>query len=206
MSRIAFVLLAAFILSGQEGSSQEIDPLAEAEQLLPEPPREPAESVLRPPAEEPPAPSRTLSEDPVDEKADEEELLEEKGISGAPVENRPGYLGLIGDAGANGVRVISVHEGGPAARAGFRENDVIVAIDGQRTSSLAEMTSVINARRGGDEVNFDVKRGDRAINIQATLGVLVSSESSESPAANTLPTPLPAAAPSSVGRSSGCMS
>ena len=51
--------------------------------------------------------------------------------------------------GANGVLVLEVDESGPAARAGLKEGDLIVAFQGERVSGLDELHKKLSAREIG---------------------------------------------------------
>ncbi len=76
---------------------------------------------------------------------------------------RRSYIGIAGEQVAiarrlarhhgldqeSGVRVASVEPGGPAARAGLRENDVIVALDGVPVRGLDELLRRLTAERVG---------------------------------------------------------
>jgi S1-C subfamily serine protease len=78
------------------------------------------------------------------------------------------YIGVALDqTGAGGVRVMGLQPGGPAAGAGLRVGDVIVAVGGKAMSSPAQVVSAVEAagvgrvlklsvRRGGDLLAFDL--------------------------------------------------
>jgi sigma-B regulation protein RsbU (phosphoserine phosphatase) len=67
------------------------------------------------------------------------------------------------DATARGVRVLSVEAGGPAERAGLRENDLIVAVDGRSLAeSATPFLAVYRAARPGDAVELSVRRSGQA--------------------------------------------
>lgn len=92
------------------------------------------------------------------------------------------YAGLVwgGDVDANiarqyslavdhGIIVREVDAGGPAARAGIRAGDIIVAMDGRRVSNWNDFIRELFAKRPGDRVRVEVARdGDRRT-VEMTL-------------------------------------
>ena len=66
-------------------------------------------------------------------------------------------------------QVVSVIEGSPADIAGIRENDVIVAINGETISSSTMLRVKINTFKIGDEITVTIQRGNEQINLQVTL-------------------------------------
>lgn len=135
-----------------------VPPAAENEAELPAPP------ALAPPALTPPA-GEALAEPQDGDAARDSEV-------GRPA----AYLGLIGDADGGGIRVLSVHEGGPAAEAGLKENDVITSVNGRKMASTEDMSDVISRHYAGDELRFDVRRGERPMQLIVTLGARISDE------------------------------
>jgi putative serine protease PepD len=80
------------------------------------------------------------------------------------------YLGLsLGDA-TDGARVASVRSGSPAAAAGLKTGDVIVAIDGTHVSSGDAAAGAIDARSPGDKITLTVQRNGGRSSVGATLG------------------------------------
>jgi S1-C subfamily serine protease len=73
-----------------------------------------------------------------------------------------------------GVGVVAVTPGGAAARAGIRPSDIITALAGQPTTSLAALQSVLAARKPGDRVQAHVSRDGTASTVTVTLGSLTS--------------------------------
>ena len=57
-----------------------------------------------------------------------------------------------------GVRVDSVTEGTPAARAGFKAADIVVEFDGERIRSARQFKRVVEETRPGREVKAVVLR------------------------------------------------
>jgi putative serine protease PepD len=63
-------------------------------------------------------------------------------------------IGLQPDA--RGAAVVAVFADSPASKAGLREGDVVVAIDGKAVRSAADMSKALAARKPGDSVVLDV--------------------------------------------------
>jgi regulator of sigma E protease len=63
-------------------------------------------------------------------------------------------------------RVGALDAGGPAARAGFEVNDLIVSIDGQQIRSFADMERIITLRADQD-LTFEVDRDGTLLKLQA---------------------------------------
>jgi len=82
------------------------------------------------------------------------------------------YLGTIPDMSDSpgGVRLSGVRSGGPADRAGILAGDIIVQIAQFEVSDLYAMTEALQALKPGDTVTIRVRRDDRVIEIEATLG------------------------------------
>jgi len=98
------------------------------------------------------------------------------GVSVAPIEmaramaERDATLAFIAERfRGSGAIVTMVSEDGPAARAGLREGDVIVAIDGQRVTSRELVPALISSKRPGDRVPFEIWRADVDAGKEETL-------------------------------------
>jgi len=77
-------------------------------------------------------------------------------------------LGInIGSAepGTNGVRVVSVSPGGPAADAGVQAGDLVVAVDGQRIGSGRELVDHMREVKPGQKVALEVQRGGKTVKL-----------------------------------------
>jgi regulator of sigma E protease len=64
-------------------------------------------------------------------------------------------------------RVGALESGGPAATAGFRPNDLIVSIDGQKVRSFADLDRMITLNADRD-LAFEVERAGRTVQLTAT--------------------------------------
>ena len=69
---------------------------------------------------------------------------------------------------ASGVLVISVAPGGPAARAGLREGDVLVEFSGQPVSSIDALHKLLTSERIGAKSQLTIIRGSEKLGLQIT--------------------------------------
>ena len=92
--------------------------------------------------------------------------------NGKVVDYQRAYLGLkVGETSGNGLYVGSVSAGGPAAKAGIDAGDVIVSVDGDATSTINVLSSVLAGLKPGQQVSVVVKNQDgRKATLQVTLG------------------------------------
>ncbi len=71
---------------------------------------------------------------------------------------------------SEGAIITSVNEGAPAAKAGLKPDDVVVAIDGQKIGSDRELTRTVGLKRPGSTSTLDIFRGGKRQQIKVTLG------------------------------------
>ena len=67
------------------------------------------------------------------------------------------------------MRVSSVLEGSPAAEAGIRQEDVLVAIDGEEIGDLRAYAEVLRKHRPGDRIRIEIVRDGHALEVEARL-------------------------------------
>jgi putative serine protease PepD len=98
-------------------------------------------------------------------------------IAGKPV--RHPYLGIsVGDASSrSGATVGSVRAGSPAAAAGLKVGDIIVAIDGKPITGADQLTGVVSEHQPGDKISITVDRKGATVHLEATLGTRPASSS-----------------------------
>jgi putative serine protease PepD len=87
-------------------------------------------------------------------------------------EHKPGFLGVsLGDRtdGGSGALVAEVNPGSPAADAGLKVGDVVVAIDDQPINGSEGLVAVVRDHSPGDEVTIVVVRNGEQAKLTATL-------------------------------------
>jgi len=87
------------------------------------------------------------------------------------------YLGVTpkdgsasdGSATRAGAEVTSVGDGTPASKAGLKEGDVIVAVNGAPVDSADSLIGHVREKTAGDEVTLTVLRDGKSVEVKATL-------------------------------------
>jgi S1-C subfamily serine protease len=78
------------------------------------------------------------------------------------------YGGLNVDYGV----LVKVMPGGAAAKSGMQDYDIVIAIDGNKVTNMAELQKEVFGHNVGDSVAVTVQRGKEKIDITVTLGQL----------------------------------
>ncbi len=100
------------------------------------------------------------------------------GTEGAPPQPtaapaQGGYFGVVGDdlnTRGRGVEVLSVRANGPAATAGLKTGDVIIALRGQGVRNLEEFSNALGGQPEGARIEVIFQRGERNYSATVTLG------------------------------------
>ncbi|HEY5667543.1 MAG TPA: trypsin-like peptidase domain-containing protein [Candidatus Saccharimonadales bacterium] len=69
----------------------------------------------------------------------------------------------------------SIVGGGPAAKAGLKEGDIITKVDGRNVDQTHSLTSLISQHNVGDKIQVTVYRGGKTLNVDVTLSVAPTS-------------------------------
>jgi putative serine protease PepD len=81
------------------------------------------------------------------------------------------YLGVvITSAAGGGARVATVRAGTPAAKAGVHAGDVIIKLDGASIGSSNELEQAVDAKKPGDRITLEIRRGGTTRTVHVTLG------------------------------------
>ncbi len=86
------------------------------------------------------------------------------------------YMGVSGEGDKGGAKLTQITDDGPAAKAGLKANDVVVAIDGKKVESYDDLLEALVPKKPNDVVKLDVKRAKKdakepeALKIDLKLG------------------------------------
>ena len=72
----------------------------------------------------------------------------------------------------HGVLIGGLDPAGPGAKAGMRDGDVVVAVDGEPVRDAGKLRNAIATRGAGTKIHLDLMRGKVAQKLDATLGEL----------------------------------
>jgi Do/DeqQ family serine protease len=81
----------------------------------------------------------------------------------------PAIAAKLGVGAQEGVAIAGVHADSPAEKAGLREQDVVVALNGRAVRAAAELRARLGLTPVGEEVELRVLRGKEARNVRARI-------------------------------------
>lgn len=107
-------------------------------------------------------------------RGDETKSLNVK-LANRPTQQRrgqsSGFMGIQGeDADKGGARLTTVTEGGPTEKAGIKAGDIVVKVADRKVANYAALVTEIRSREAGDKMKVEVKRGDKIVKAEITLG------------------------------------
>lgn len=88
----------------------------------------------------------------------------------APPAGPRGDFGAFGRGDDEGLRLTSVAEGRAAAKAGFKEDDLILTFDGKKVENSRELNAAAGEKKPGDKVKVTYKRGSETKTVEVALG------------------------------------
>lgn len=80
-----------------------------------------------------------------------------------------GYLGVQVEERRAGLRVVGLDPTGPAARAGIRVGDILVAVGEERIRGSATLVYEVQRRAPGTHVALRIERGGQKVRVAATI-------------------------------------
>lgn len=84
------------------------------------------------------------------------------------LERNRGQIGVVPEEAPGGIAIYRVQNA--AYRAGLRDGDVIMSIQGREVKKVPEFVSLIRKYRAGDELIVKTKRGDSVLDFTVKLG------------------------------------
>jgi serine protease Do len=92
---------------------------------------------------------------------------------------RPAMLGIFATVGAADARIGDIVPGSGAEKAGLKAGDVILKFTGQVIHRYEEIPPLVQARKPGDQVEVEFRRGGGTFKLQVTLGESDSQQDEE---------------------------
>jgi len=80
------------------------------------------------------------------------------------------FMGIGLAAAAGGIQVLRVVPGGPADKAGIKEGDLIISIDGEPVKTRDRLIEILKKHKPGDVIELEVLRRDEKMKIKLELG------------------------------------
>ncbi len=95
---------------------------------------------------------------------------EVKGAKFTPTVVGGGYLGVALDLEFAGVKIQEVLPGTPAQKAGLKNDDQILSINGQAVQNSDEFLAIVSKGKVGDDVKLKIVRNEKEQDLKITLG------------------------------------
>jgi len=93
------------------------------------------------------------------------------------------YMGIIGETVDGVAKISEITEGGPSDKAGLKSGDIVVKADETKITTYEQFVEYFQGKQPGDKIKVTVKRADRELVLEVTIGT----RGGEAPAANPAP-------------------
>jgi serine protease Do len=80
-----------------------------------------------------------------------------------------GYIGIVFPNGRDDLVISEVTEDTPAARAGLKKGDILVAVDGTKVANRSELAASMEPKSVGDEITLEVLRDKKPMTFKLKL-------------------------------------
>jgi serine protease Do len=80
------------------------------------------------------------------------------------------FIGVVGASDAKDARIAHVNPGSPAEKAGIQPGDVVTRFDGKPLGDFESLSRAVRERAPGDRVKLEVRRGERTLRLDVTIG------------------------------------
>jgi serine protease Do len=85
------------------------------------------------------------------------------------VEFEENWAAMLGIPSNQGLKVVTLQKGAVVTKAEVKEGDMLEAIDGKATTSIAHYNEILKARLPGDTVILTFSRGDKKFDVKVVL-------------------------------------
>lgn len=96
-------------------------------------------------------------------------------VAGVRADDTPKPTGAIGvdvakQPTGNGLAIQRVLAGSPAEKAGLKNGDVVMKLDGKEVTDIQTFTQEVGAHKPGDMITITVHRDDKDEDVKVTVG------------------------------------
>jgi serine protease Do len=80
------------------------------------------------------------------------------------------FIGVTGSPQPDDPRIVQVHPGSPAERAGIKPGDIVTRFDGRPLDGFDELIRAIREKKPGDKVKIEILRASRTLKLDLVIG------------------------------------
>lgn len=91
-------------------------------------------------------------------------------VAARRIRGTPGVLGVSLEDGDGGAKIAEVMKKSAAEKAGVKDNDVVLSVNGKETKGREDLVNNIRKHKPGDTVKLKIRRGEEELELSATLG------------------------------------